>query len=70
MLQTIAAAHAMAAWSRVPTYRALREAVPAVAFSSLDDPLDLDVAPVDGDRVSLAVVTLRRVDGQTLRWVP
>jgi hypothetical protein len=35
-----------------------------------DDPLDLDVAPADGGRVSLAVVALRRVDGQTLRWVP
>jgi len=35
-----------------------------------DDPLALDVAPSDGGRVSLAVVSLRRVDGQTLRWVP
>jgi len=35
-----------------------------------DDPLDLEVAPTDGGRVSLAVVALRRVDGQTLRWVP
>ena len=35
-----------------------------------DDPLDLEVAPLDGGRVSLAVVALRRVDGQTLRWVP
>ena len=35
-----------------------------------DDPLDLDVAPADTSPVSLAVVALRRVDGQTLRWVP
>ena len=35
-----------------------------------DDPLALDVAPADGGRVSLAVVSLRRVDGRTLRWVP
>jgi hypothetical protein len=35
-----------------------------------DDPLDLDVAPAGTDPVSLAVVALRRTDGQTLRWVP
>ena len=35
-----------------------------------DDPLTLAVSAADGGRVSLALVALRRVDGQTLRWVP
>ena len=35
-----------------------------------DDPLTLAVSAADGGRVSMAMVVLRRVDGQTLRWVP
>lgn len=35
-----------------------------------DDPLSLTVSAAEGGRVSMALVALRRVDGQTLRWVP
>jgi hypothetical protein len=35
-----------------------------------DDPVSLAVSAADGGRVSMALVALRRVDGQTLRWVP
>jgi hypothetical protein len=35
-----------------------------------DDPQRLEVAAADAGQVSMAVVVLRRVDGQTLRWVP
>ena len=35
-------AHALAVWSRVPTYRAWRERLPAVGFAHLDDDADLD----------------------------
>lgn len=36
------ASHALAVWSRVPTYAAWRESLPTVAFASLDEPADLD----------------------------
>jgi hypothetical protein len=35
-----------------------------------DDPVMIDVTPIGPGRVTWAVVTLRRTDGQALRWVP
>ncbi|MEZ5142407.1 MAG: serpin family protein [Acidimicrobiales bacterium] len=53
-------AHALALWSRVPTYRAWRDALPMIGVAHLDDDADLDAwvrDHTDGiiDRVPVAI---------------
>ena len=35
-----------------------------------EDPVGIDITATSDERVTVALVTLRRTDGQALRWVP